>query len=395
MDAENCRVVVLSGTPYINYPSELGCLFNLIHGYTKAIKIKINSLKTVLTQDYFDKIFKPTEEDPKGLVDIIEYNTNKSEVRFIKNNYGFIKEPSGKMKYDEKGEMYLSDFTEYVVKKLKEHSEDLKIVSIENERILNMPEKTKEFDSYFVTSTNEIKNKGFFQRRIIGLVSYLGDKRELMPDIIISIKDGKESDIHLEYIDMSSHQVEKYEEVRKTERTQESNKRKKKEEEEKKSSYRVFSRSACNFSFPTEMPRPFPKFKGKKITDKELTEEDIDAVTIQELNNDERFNVDDIKEEKIDTDINEYALEINKVLDEFYKNANKYFETNIEKYVKVSSVNLDDNSKPLDTYSPKFVSILKNIINSDNIGCKLLYTNFRKLEGIGLLRIALLYHGYK
>ena len=33
-------------------------------------------------------------------------------------------------------------------------------------------------------------------------------------------------------------------------------------------------------------------------------------------------------------------------------------------------------------------------MDPDNVGCHLLYTNFRKLEGIGLLRIILSYYGY-
>ena len=109
-----------------------------------------------------------------------------------------------------------------------------------------------------------MKLKEFFQRRIVGLVSYLGDKRELMPDIIKSKdKDGNESDIHIEYVTMSPHQIDVYEEIRKMERKQEifqrgTKKKGKGNEDEKKSSYRVFSRSACNFAFPLEMPRPMP-----------------------------------------------------------------------------------------------------------------------------------------
>jgi hypothetical protein len=34
LNAEDCKVVCLSGTPFINYPCELGTLFNIIGGYT-------------------------------------------------------------------------------------------------------------------------------------------------------------------------------------------------------------------------------------------------------------------------------------------------------------------------------------------------------------------------
>ena len=39
--AENCNVVVLSGTPLINYPGELGVLFNMISGTDILIEIAI------------------------------------------------------------------------------------------------------------------------------------------------------------------------------------------------------------------------------------------------------------------------------------------------------------------------------------------------------------------
>ena len=395
MDAENCRVILLTGTPYINYPSELGCLFNLINGYTKTVDVKVTSIKSVLTQSYFENLFKPY-----GLVDIIEYNQNNSVVRFVKNPYGFIKETDGKMIYNERGDIYMKEFSEFVVEKLKEQKDTLTVVSVSHSKFTKLPQTTKRFNELFVTPTNEMKLKEFFQRRIVGLVSYLGDKKELMPDIIkAKDKNGNDSDIHMEYITMSPHQIDVYEEVRKTERKQEQNKKKTKKkddkEEEKKSSYRVFSRSACNFSFPVEMPRPMPSKKNGRKGEEEFNEDELDAVTENELKNDERYNGDDIIEKKLEiqdeVNVDVYSTEISKVLKEFNDNPSQYFETNIEKYIKHSAT----NNTTLDKYSPKFVSILKNMMNPDNQGCQLLYTNFRKLEGIGLFRIALLYHGYK
>jgi hypothetical protein len=401
MDAENCRIILLTGTPYINYPSELGCLFNLISGYTKTVDVKVNSVKSVLTQAYFEQLFRLD-----GLVDIIEYNPNSSIVRFVKNPYGFIKEPDGKLIYNQRGEMYMSDFSDFIVKKLREQTEILTVVSVSHSKFQRLPQTTKKFNELFVTPSNEMKLKELFQRRIVGLVSYLGDKRELMPDMIKSTdKEGNESDIHMEYVTMSPHQVDVYEETRKAERKQEEiekNNQKKKgnKDVEKKSSYRVFSRSACNFTFPVEMPRPMPtKKKGKKGEEENtIDEDDIDAVTEEEKKNDERYNIEDIIEEKIEKkvsgeemNIDVYASEIAKVLKEFNNNPSLYFETNIEKYIKHSA----SNQTTLDKYSPKFVKILKHLMSSDNQGCQLLYTNFRKLEGIGIFRIALLYHGYK
>jgi hypothetical protein len=39
--------------------------------------------------------------------------------------------------------------------------------------------------------------------------------------------------------------------------------------------------------------------------------------------------------------------------------------------------------------------MIKNVLDRDNIGCHLIYSTFRTLEGIGLFRLVLLYHGFK
>ena len=36
MNAENCRLVLLTGTQIINYPNELGILFNMLRGFIKS-----------------------------------------------------------------------------------------------------------------------------------------------------------------------------------------------------------------------------------------------------------------------------------------------------------------------------------------------------------------------
>ena len=35
MDANNCRIVLLTGTPIINYPNEIAILYNMLRGYRK------------------------------------------------------------------------------------------------------------------------------------------------------------------------------------------------------------------------------------------------------------------------------------------------------------------------------------------------------------------------
>ena len=42
MMAENCRIVLLTGTPIINYPNEIGILFNILRGYIKTFTVPVN-----------------------------------------------------------------------------------------------------------------------------------------------------------------------------------------------------------------------------------------------------------------------------------------------------------------------------------------------------------------
>ena len=48
------------------------------------------------------------------------------------------------------------------------------------------------------------------------------------------------------------------------------------------------------------------------------------------------------------------------------------------------------NKRALMTYSPKFTQILENLLSPENKGLHLLYSHFRTIEGIGVIRLILL-----
>ena len=45
LSANNCRVVFLTGTPIINYPNEIGVLFNMFRGLLKTFYLKLDTSK--------------------------------------------------------------------------------------------------------------------------------------------------------------------------------------------------------------------------------------------------------------------------------------------------------------------------------------------------------------
>ena len=49
MSADNCKIVLLSGTPIINYPNEIAILFNILRGYIKtwSFPLNINTSKKI------------------------------------------------------------------------------------------------------------------------------------------------------------------------------------------------------------------------------------------------------------------------------------------------------------------------------------------------------------
>jgi hypothetical protein len=186
---------------------------------------------------------------------------------------------------------------------------------------------------------------------------------------------------------MSIHQLEMYSAIRNEERKLE--RRVKKDDQEKMSStYRVFSRCCCNFAFPKDIQRPMPR--DAKAKNLKITEEDLDAVENESLltDVDGKYDESDIEGRVVDMS---YKRLIDDVLEQFERSPGMYFNSDLPKLVN----NTDrENLTSLITNSPKFYKILNNLLDTNNIGCHLLYTNFRQLEGIGILSIILKYYGF-
>lgn len=87
MSAENCKLVLLSGTPIINYPNEIGVLFNILRGYIKKWIFKVDSAKLggKLNAGVITKMF---DDAGFNTYDVVEYSGNKCVI--TRNPFGFI-----------------------------------------------------------------------------------------------------------------------------------------------------------------------------------------------------------------------------------------------------------------------------------------------------------------
>ena len=379
MEAENCRIVLLTGTPIINYPNEIGILFNILRGYIKTYYFTIEStdsnanlnersilslVSRINTMDYvnFENNVLTVTRNPFGSVNNVE--SNKYKGIQMQNNTD-----------DEK--LFLSK----IIKTLQNNNYKVVRKTVKNHKAL--PDKLEDFIKMFIQSEQgDVKNTDLLKKRILGLTSYLGDKENLMPDY------NEETDYHIEKIEMSNHQFAKYEEVRNEERKRDKNNRgrKKKDElfTETTSSYRIFSRAYCNFVFPESIPRPFPNDKGLEETINNIgDEDDIDALTNEQrsVNVDGRLSLDDVDEASNENEVETktYAVRIKDSLRNLKDNGITY---------------LNPGPDGLQKLSPKFLRILSNIENERNEGSHLIYSQFRTLEGIGILSLILEANGY-
>ena len=83
--AENTRIVLLTGTPIINYPNEIGILFNVLRGYIKTWNF-------TLTTETSKKISRETLHDifsKEKVLDYIDYIPSSKTLTITRNPYGF------------------------------------------------------------------------------------------------------------------------------------------------------------------------------------------------------------------------------------------------------------------------------------------------------------------
>jgi len=281
------------------------------------------------------------------------------------------------VKLDNAGNITDDMFQSLILKILKKHKYDVKDTDIVVDRFKCLPDDKEVFNKMFVNEDNgSLLNSDVLIRRILGLTSFLSDKEELMPNIIKS-SDG--SNYHTIKTVMSDHQFSLYEKVRKEEAEAEKKSRKnaltKKGEDDLykfSSTYRIFSRALCNFAFPADVERPLPNKKES------ISEDGMDGIKKKEIVSRDDFNPED---EKDIVDDMSYQKKITKALKELAK---------VERSGKSKYLSKEN----LQILSPKLLSVLENIEHPDNIGLHLVYSQFRTMEGVGILKLILDANGF-
>jgi hypothetical protein len=267
MTAQNAKIVLLSGTPVINYPNEFAILFNILRGYIKTWYIPL----TIKTTNKIDRNALIEILISEKSHDYLDYSPSSKILSITRNPFGFKNKVKKENKYqgvantkkDEKGQETFetefisdADFEKKIISILRKNDIDVVSSGIKIRYNKALPDELEQFNNRYIDDqTKELKNVDSLKRRIIGLSSYFRSAQEnLLPRYNKTLG----LDYHIVRIPMSDFQFKTYESARISERKTEKKRKKPKPgaAEESTSTYRIFSRLFCNYVLPK---RPMPK----------------------------------------------------------------------------------------------------------------------------------------
>ena len=404
MNAENAKIILLSGTPIINYPNEIAILFNILRGKIKTWTFRLANITKKYTNVDFDRMLTTTNSSNERIYDYLDYNHSNKLLTITRNPFGFVNtiDRYGEYKgthHSNTGNLTDKVFEDKISKLLLDNM--INISEKKPETFKALPDIKEQFNNYFISEDTTLKNENLFKRRIMGLTSYFRSATEsLMPAY------DKSKNLHIVEMEMSDHQFELYNEAREAERNEEKRKKINGVEdlfsEDQTSSYRIFSRAFCNFVFASGIKRPYPVDVGDgSISDaisknKNMSEDNFDGLTPED-----KLNMDDASYDKDDIEEEEQERLEDEMIDEKKVVVKKQsYNQRIANAMKrlVGKDKKDGmpylSAGKLSEYSPKFLEILKNINLDKDKSLHLIYTQFRTLEGIGILKLVLEANGY-
>ena len=235
LSAKDAKIVLLTGTPVINYPNEFGILFNILRGYIKTWEFPISDATTrSFSKDDIIEMLKGEKS-----LDYIDYDQNLKYLTITRNPFGFknkIKKDEGykgvtNAKEVSRGVLDIdtssfdsdTEFEKRIIGILKRNNIDVLVAGIKINNKKALPDTLDLFEGQYIDNvTKQIKNLPALNRRILGLSSYFRSAQEsLLPRFTRTI--GR--DYHIVKIPMSNFQFKIYEAARIKERKTEKPKR--------------------------------------------------------------------------------------------------------------------------------------------------------------------------
>ena len=416
--AKNSKIVGLSGTPIINFPEELAILSNVLGGYIDVFEVLISGADSKKVAD-LTKIMNADLRTDLVIISPVQggYNVfcsifQEGYVKVLDKDDAF----QG-VKHDAEAQETIQAIFERIKVATTEAVSGVTFGIPKYAAYPRLPPDEETFRGTFVdVMTQSIKNELLLKKRLTGLISYYrGSKQDFMPKVVDDIVDKCE---------MSEYMLSKYVEARKSEIDQEKTKKGEPDDlfaivemfskSKNPSSYRFRSRAICNFVFPKSIERPFPDtvddIETKPIEDMDLIErqtailEDtvdeerrvIEADIEADITTAKLVEEDDIKTELAESEdaVEEAVIGQTKeralTYQEMIQRAMGQLSEQKELFLKLDA---DLPEKKLSYYSPKLDKIIRRV--GDSPGSALVYSQFKTVEGLGVLGIALEANGYE
>lgn len=389
-NAVGAKIVALSGTPIINYPQELGILANILSGdmrYAGAIlspSVKLDDAKKFFSIHPEVDLFSVVSADgsmtvkmcpvPSGYRKVVDPKTK--EMR------GFVRdELEGSEEQEIKRERDLPAWINRIEMDMRKEfkTSGVMLNSVTYGANQRLPDTEDKFVEVFINKdTLELKkpNDIVLMARLSGLISYYKAGK---PELVARVEKDE-----LVTVDMSDRQLEQYTIVRNVELKQEAKDRKGKAKpaaaaryeeaiKNQKSTFKIFSRAACNFVFPEDIPRPRP---GKQ----EQAELELGAAKSDGSDADIIAEAD---QESLVASPSELApqVAIEALADPYLEAIRAALVALRARGPAVFSV------ENLKNYSPKFQAVINNMESAK--GPVLVYSQFKTLEGLGIFSLSL------
>lgn len=398
LNAKNVKYVFLSGTPIINKMYEIGILFNLLRGPVEICTFRI----TDIAENPNKKTTLYTFEESMTKLDQLEYFKLNYQNRTFEVQF-FVSQRNNPDEFDAE------------VKQLVKISADLGIVTqLHQVKPYTLyPDDVKNgetlFNQYFIEQVGrsrydfKLRNKNLFQRRMLGLVSYI---RNVMDDSYPSLSFAEPI-----FAPMSAYQYHVYtiarEREKQMERTAARGIADHHSRMEKKTSFSIYTRQICNFVFPEHIiVRPALQQSKKNDDDnkkkKSRNNNNKSDNSRNNNNNNSRNNNnsnDETEIEKINKIVMkdmQQAANIDFMHEEDMSTSKKskmITEKALKELSKKSSTYLSAGAEGLDKYSPKMKAMLEQLNKSK--GLVFIYSQFLSREGIEIFSRVLNENGYE
>jgi hypothetical protein len=410
--AVGCKIIALSATPIINFAQEVAILANVLAGDTRMAEVNTAGLAN--RAEILRVLERNGEVDFAEVIPRPEINASMIRITPVPSGCRKVADPkTGAFRGFIRDEVLAASDTEVARERdvegwFERVKAALKAAGIDDFTaakfisVPRLPDTEKHFRELFI-DTEALVVKPRLQlplmARLSGLISYYkGGKADLM---------AKVNKDEVVLLDMSDLQLKKYTEQRKAEIDKEQRAKKQKKPAQEglyaqiskniNSTFKIFSRASCNFVFPADYERPIPAdFRDvlRMIGVKPNAPAEGDIVEAEEralLMSSETDDYAPPQPEEVEA-AEAAALDAAAAAEaaggEGALPPASYAEALTASVAMLRSKAAEYFTAPaLNTISPKFQAILDRLAESK--GPALIYSNFKTLEGVGLMGVAL------